>query len=125
MDFTFKAALRLYPFVTPLLLGVMYCRVYCVSSSVKASLRAESGRDAPSLTGEGVEINNGNVVPWRATHPQVCLHLAYILPITDFPTPGFSPVLVLQDLTITSSWGSSAAAAVQQQCVNWDLGLTR
>lgn len=57
-------------------------------------------------------------------HPQVCLHLAYILPVSDFPTPGFSPVPVLQNLTTSSSWGSRiSAAAVQQPCDNWDFCL--
>lgn len=76
-------------------------------------LRALNQRDVASLTGGGVQINNGNVIPWRARHPQVCLHLAYILPVTDFPTPGFSPAPLLQDRTITSSWGSET---VPQQC---------
>jgi len=65
----------------------------------------------------GVQINNGNVIPTMEKHPQDCLHLAYILPVTDFPTPGVSPAPVLQDLTIGSSWGSrNNAAAVQQPC---------
>lgn len=41
--------------------------------------------------GGGVQINKENVTPWREKHPQVCLHLAYILPIRDFPTPDASP----------------------------------
>lgn len=36
-------------------------------------LRALNQRDVASLTGGGVQINNGNVIPWRARHPQVCL----------------------------------------------------
>lgn len=43
------------------------------------------------LTGGAVEINDAKGIPWRVKHPQVCLHLAYILPVADFPSAGFSP----------------------------------
>lgn len=81
------------------------------------------GEDMPLLARGGVQINNVNVIPWREKHPQVCLHLAYILSVTDFPTPGFSPAPVLQDLTISSSWGSRNSAAAVQQQRKWDFSL--
>lgn len=59
------------------------------------------------LVGGGVQINNGNVIPWRARHPQVCLHLAYILVMTVFPTPIFFSLLQVHNLTISSTWGVS------------------
>lgn len=59
------------------------------------------------LMGGGVQINNGNVIPWRARHAQVCLHLAYILVMTVFPTPIFFSLLQVHNLTISSTWGVS------------------
>lgn len=65
------------------------------------------------------QISSQCVPPWRGTHPQLCLHLAYIPALTDLPTPA---VPLLRDLTISSSWGSARRSSAAKLHPTRDFG---
>lgn len=65
------------------------------------------------------QISCEYVPPRRETHPQLCLHLAYILALTDFSTPA---VPLLRDLTVGSSRGSPRRSGAAKLRATWDFG---
>lgn len=83
----------------------------------------QTERDVPLLTGGGVQINKGQCNSLEGNTPTSLSTLG--LHTVRSRLPRTSATLVLQHLTISSSWERGAAAAAQQWCSNWDSKLMK
>lgn len=64
------------------------------------------------------------MIPRSTKHPRVCLHLAYIPPITDFPTPGAPAASAAGSYNrlLLGIQKRCSCSAVQQLPAIWDSG---